>query len=37
MDIGADATAGAQNSQPEQAARLKQADDANNSIAQMCK
>jgi hypothetical protein len=37
MDIGADATAGAQNSQPEQAARLKQADDTNNSIAQMCK
>ena len=37
MDIGADATAGAQNSQPEQAARLKQADDTNNTIAQLCK
>ena len=37
MDIGADATAGAQNSEPEQATRLKQADDTNNSIAQMCK
>jgi hypothetical protein len=37
MDIGADATAGAQNSQPEQAARLKEADDTNSNIAQICK
>lgn len=37
MDIGAGATAGAQNTEPEQAARLKQADAANTSITEMCK
>jgi hypothetical protein len=37
MDIGANATAGAQNSQPEQAARLKGADAANTKIAELCK
>ena len=37
MDIGAAATAGAQNSEPEQAARLKDADATNNSIMQLCK
>ena len=37
MDIGAGATAGAQNSQPEQAARLKEADAANTKITELCK
>jgi hypothetical protein len=37
MDIGASATAGAQNSQPEQAARLKEADAANTKITELCK
>jgi hypothetical protein len=37
MDIGAAATAGTQNSEPAQAARLKDADSANGTIAQFCK
>jgi hypothetical protein len=37
MDIGAGATAGAQNSQPEQAARLKDADATNGTITELCK
>ena len=37
MDIGANATAGAQNSEPEQAARLKAADGANTTITELCK
>jgi hypothetical protein len=37
MDIGAAATAGAQNSQPDQAARLKDADAANSIIMELCK
>jgi hypothetical protein len=37
MDIGAAATSGQQNSQPEQAARLKEADAANTTIAELCK
>jgi hypothetical protein len=37
MDIGANATAGATNDEPEQAARLKKADDANNTILELCK
>jgi len=37
MDIGANATAGAQNSQPEQAARLKEADAANTKLKELCK
>jgi hypothetical protein len=37
LDIGAAATAGAQNSQPDQAARLKDADAANGTIMQLCK
>jgi hypothetical protein len=37
MDIGAAATAGAQNTQPEQAARLKDADAANKAIIELCK
>ena len=37
MDIGAGATAGQQNSQPEQAARLKEADAANGTITELCK
>jgi hypothetical protein len=37
MDIGAAATAGAQNSEPEQAARLKAADEANTTITNLCK
>ncbi|MFL6083891.1 MAG: hypothetical protein ACJ74F_11935 [Mycobacterium sp.] len=37
MDIGAGSTAGAQNSQPEQAARLKDADATNSTIAELCK
>jgi hypothetical protein len=37
MDIGAAATAGAQNSQPDQAARLRDADTANATIGDLCK
>ncbi|CAN5440061.1 hypothetical protein BH09ACT7_BH09ACT7_13920 [soil metagenome] len=37
MDIGAAATAGAQNSDPEQSARLRDADAANTTIAGLCK
>jgi len=37
MDIGANATAGSQNSQPEQAARLKEADAANAKLTELCK
>ena len=37
MDIGANATAGAPNDDPEQAARLKDADAANATITEMCK
>jgi hypothetical protein len=37
MDIGAAATAGAQNSDPEQAARLKDADAVNATITELCK
>jgi hypothetical protein len=37
MDIGAAATSGAQNSQPEQAARLKDADATNSTITELCK
>jgi hypothetical protein len=37
MDIGANATAGAQNSQPEQAPRLKEADAANTKVTALCK
>src|SRR3954462_2056637 len=37
MDIGANATAGSPNSQPEQAARLKQADAANAKTTELCK
>jgi hypothetical protein len=37
MDIGAAATSGQQNSQPEQAARLKEADASNTEITQLCK
>jgi hypothetical protein len=37
MDIGANATAGSQNSEPEQAARLKEADAANAKLAELCK
>jgi hypothetical protein len=37
MDIGASATAGSQNSEPEQAARLKDADTTNSTITQLCK
>jgi len=37
MDIGANATAGSQNSEPEQAARLKEADASNAAIIQLCK
>ena len=37
MDIGANATAGSQNSQPEQAARLKEADAANTKVTELCK
>jgi hypothetical protein len=37
MDIGANATAGSQNSEPAQAARLKDADATNATIAQLCK
>jgi hypothetical protein len=37
MDIGANATAGVTNDEPAQAARLKKADDANNTIGELCK
>ena len=37
IDIGAAATAGAQNSQPEQAARLRDADTVNRTIGELCK
>jgi hypothetical protein len=37
LDIGAAATAGAQNSEPAQAARLKDADSANKTITELCK
>jgi hypothetical protein len=37
MDIGAAATAGQQNSEPEQTARLKDADAANTTIIELCK
>lgn len=37
MDIGAGATAGQQNSEPDQAARLKDADATNTTITGMCK
>ena len=37
MDIGAAATSGAQNSEPEQAARLKDADATNATITELCK
>jgi hypothetical protein len=37
LDIGAGATSGAQNSEPEQAARLKEADGLNGTITQLCK
>jgi hypothetical protein len=37
MDIGAAATAGAQNSDPQQADRLKSADAANTTITGLCK
>lgn len=36
MDIGAAATAGAQDNDPDQAARLRSADEANSAIAKMC-
>ena len=37
MDIGAAATAGAQNSQPDQAARLRDADTVNGTIGDLCR
>jgi hypothetical protein len=37
MDIGASATSGVQNSEPDQAARLKEADALNGTITQLCK
>ena len=37
MDIGAAATAGAQNSDPDQAARLRDADAANATVTELCK
>ena len=37
MDIGAAATSGAQNSEPEQAARLKDVDATNATITEQCK
>src|SRR4029077_9772 len=36
MDIGAAATSGQQNSEPEQAMRLKEADVANGTITELC-
>jgi hypothetical protein len=37
MDIGAAATAGAQNSDPDQAAKLRDADTSNAAITELCK
>lgn len=37
MDIGAEATSGVTNSEPAQAARLKEADSANGTITSLCK
>lgn len=37
MDIGANATAGVTNDDPAQAQRLKDADDANTSLEELCK
>jgi hypothetical protein len=37
MDIGAAATAGAQNTDPDQAARLRDADASNSTIMELCK
>jgi hypothetical protein len=37
MDIGAAATAGAQNSDPDQAAKLRDADTSNATITELCK
>jgi hypothetical protein len=37
MDIGAGATSGQQNSEPEQTARLKDADAANATVTELCK
>jgi len=37
MDIGAAATAGAQNKDPDQAARLRDADSANATLTELCK
>jgi hypothetical protein len=37
MDIGAAATSGQQNSEPDQAARLRDADAANGTITELCK
>ena len=37
MDIGASATSGVQNSEPDQAARLKEADTLNRTITDLCK
>lgn len=37
MDIGANATAGATNEDPDQASRLKDADAANSAITELCK
>jgi hypothetical protein len=37
MDIGANATAGSPNDEPAQAARLKDADAANATLAELCK
>jgi hypothetical protein len=37
MDIGAAATAGQQNTEPEQTARLKDADATNKTITELCK
>jgi len=37
MDIGAAATAGAQNADPAQAARLRDADSANATVVELCK
>jgi hypothetical protein len=37
MDIGAAATAGAQNTDPDQAARLRDAEAANATVTELCK
>jgi hypothetical protein len=37
MDIGAAATAGAQNTDPDQAARLQAADTENARVAELCR